>query len=93
MRKAVVRKSQVHVRWNIEVRQPAYDGWSDLEAIAWADTHAEAMFLAQLLADPGRYIRQAERRAWAEGHKAGVLQEYFRVPGVPNTYREEKIND
>ena len=33
----------------------------------------EAMFLAQLLADPERYIRQAEQRAWADGHKAGVL--------------------
>lgn len=49
----------------------------------------EAMFLAQLLADPALYISQAEQRAWAEGHKAGVLQEYFRVPGVPNSYREE----
>lgn len=55
----------------------------------WCATHTEAMFLAQLLADPERYIRQAEQRAWAEGHKVGVLQEYFRVPGVPNTYREE----
>lgn len=85
MRRVVVRKSQVHARWNVEVKQPGHAGWPGLEVIAWADTHAEAMFLAQLLANPERYIRQAEQRARAEGHKAGVLQEYFRMPGVPNT--------
>lgn len=85
MSKAKVWKSTVHGRWNVEVKQPGHAGWPGLEALAWADTHTEAMFLAQLLADPERYIRQAEQRAWAEGHKAGVLQEYFRAPGVRNT--------
>ena len=89
MRKAKVWKSTVHGRWTVEVKQPGSPWWPGLEALAWVDTHMEAMFLAQLLADPERYIRQAEQRAWADGHKAGALQEYFRVPGVRNTYREE----
>lgn len=83
MRKARVQWHREASAWGVESSSK-----SDY-ALYWADTWDEAMFLAQLLADPARYIRQAEQRAWAEGHKVGVLQEYFRVPGVPNTYREE----
>lgn len=80
MRRAELSKGSDH--WLVTVMDdgvPVSWGWYDVP------THAEAMSLAQLLVDPARYIRQAEQRAWAEGHKAGVLQEYFRVPGVPNT--------
>lgn len=32
--------------------------------VARCATHAEAMFLAQLLADPHEYLRAAQERAW-----------------------------
>lgn len=90
MRKARVtrRRSYGCNDWLVQV----FDVDSEERHRRWfgrADTHAEAMLLAQLLADPHEYISQAEQRARAEGHKAGVLQEYFRVPGVPNTDRKE----
>lgn len=49
----------------------------------------EAMFLAQLLADPHEYIRAAQERAWHGGKSVGRLQEYFKIPGPTSPYRKE----
>ena len=56
---------------------------------AGCTTHAEAMFLAQLLADPHEYIRAAQERAWHGGKSVGRLQEYFRIPAPTSPYRKE----
>lgn len=52
-------------------------------------THAEAMFLAQLLADPHEYLRAAQEKAWHGGQSVGRLQEYFAIPGPASPYRKE----
>lgn len=49
----------------------------------------EALFLAQLLADPHEYIRAAQERAWHGGKSVGRIQEYFKIPGPISPYREE----
>ena len=49
----------------------------------------EAMFLAQLLADPHEYIRAAQERAWHGGKSVGRIQEYFKIPAPSSPYREE----
>lgn len=49
----------------------------------------EALFLAQLLADPHEYLRAAQERAWHGGKSVGRIQEYFKIPGPISPYREE----
>lgn len=56
-------------------------------------THAEAMFLAQLLADPHEYLRAAQERAWHGGKSVGRIQEYFKIPAPSSPYREPDDND
>lgn len=59
----------------------------------WCATHAEAMFLAQLLADPHEYIRAAQERAWEAGFDGGEKDAFshqtFNEPCIPNPYRKE----
>lgn len=65
MRKVRVRKDFTGV-WRVQVG----DLWFSGSAYARCATHAEAMFLAQLLADPHEYIRAAQERAWHGGLRA-----------------------
>ena len=57
-------------------------------------THAEAMFLAQLLADPHEYIRAAREAAYREGNCVGTKRGFVLAHGIaedeaPNPYRKE----
>lgn len=87
MRKATVRKGAR--KWSVLVKDPEDSSVLDVKIAAWVDTHAEALFLAQLLADPHEYIRAAQERAWHGGKSVGRIQEYFTIPGPISPYREE----
>lgn len=56
----------------------------------------EAMFLAQLLADPHEYLRRAQEIAWHQGRTAQMINNLrrshdgSRMPAArPNPYRKE----
>lgn len=83
-------------------RKPARLGWAasvaeydwvgkeiKVYAIAHVATWPEAMFLAQLLADPHEYIRAAQEKAWIGGWWVRDREEIG-----PNPYDEkDRIND
>lgn len=81
-------KAQVYKRsngtWVVGLRHP-----TKFPQALTSDTWDEAMFLAQLLADPHEYIRAAQERAWHGGKAVGCLQEYFKIPGPTSPYRKE----
>lgn len=90
MRKARVTRRRLYGcnDWLVQV----FDVDSEERHQRWfgrADTHAEAMFLAQLLADPHEYIRAAQERAWHGGKSVGRIQEYFKIPGPTSPYQKE----
>lgn len=87
MRKVTVRKGVCE--WHVLAKDPEGSSVLDVEIAARADTWEEAMFLAQLLADPHEYIRAAQERAWHGGKSVGRIQEYFKIPGPINPYRKE----
>ena len=62
---------------------------------AGCTTHAEAMFLAQLLADPHEYIRAAREAAYREGNCVGTKRGFVLAHGIaedepPNPYRKDQ---
>lgn len=81
-------KAQVYKRangiWVVGLRYP-----TKFPQALTSDTWDEAMFLAQLLADPHEYIRAAQERAWHGGKSVGRLQEYFKIPGPTSPYQKE----
>lgn len=84
MRKARVWKDFTGL-WRVQIGSLLFPGG----VYAQCATHAEAMFLAQLLADPHEYLRAAQERAWHGGKSVGRLQEYFKIPGPTSPYRKE----
>lgn len=84
MRKAQVWKEFAGL-WRVQIGDLLFPD----SVVARCATHAEAMFLAQLLADPHEYIRAAQERAWHGGKSVGRLQEYFKIPGPTSPYQKE----
>lgn len=84
MRKARVWKEFTGL-WRVQRGDLLFPG----SVYAGCTTHAEAMFLAQLLADPHEYLRAAQERAWHGGKSVGRLQEYFKIPAPTSPYRGE----
>ena len=89
MRKVRVWKTKLSGTWYVQVVTPLPNGLFNIETQVKCPTHAEAMFLAQLLADPHEYIRAAQERAWHGGKSVGCLQEYFKIPGPTSPYQKE----
>lgn len=91
MRKARVwRREPASLGWSASVADYNWVGKAvNVIAFANADTWSEAMFLAQLLADPHEYIRAAQESAWHGGKSVGRIQEYFKIPGPISPYRKE----
>lgn len=86
MRKARVWKDDFTGSWRVQSGSLLLDPDS---VAARCATHAEAMFLAQLLVDPHEYIRAAQERAWHGGKSVGRIQEYFAIPAPTSRYRKE----
>ena len=95
MRKVRVWKDDFTGSWRVQSGSLLLDPDS---VAARCPTHAEALFLAQLLADPHEYIRESQAAVWEECAEEYCDYEWNsagRNPFDPprNPYWKDKTND